>query len=136
VKNGFVMAKGRGEALSQRTSKMSVVSCGSDALASRVELLDIIINAFGRTPTQSTFAFQMVRSMWSRCRSRFVITGGLHQNSMTDPLHFSVSVDIADGWKNYIHFNGFYNNHFILQNITMMTVDFDKNTIVEIIATY
>jgi len=115
---------------------MSVVSVGSDALASTIELLDIMTSAFTGRPAQSTFAYQMLRSMWVRCRNRFTITGGVHQNGMMDPLHFSVSVDIADGWKNFLHFNGYYNNRFILQNITIMTVDFDKVTVSEIIATF
>jgi hypothetical protein len=115
---------------------MSVTSYNSD-LASNFELLDAITSAFSCTPVQSTFAYQMLKSMHMRCRNRFKITAGLHQNGMQDPLHFSVTVDIADGWCNYLHFNGYYKSGFNVQNISISTVDRDtKMNIVEIIAVF
>ena len=77
----------------------------------------------------------MLKSMWLRCSSRFAVTAGIHQNSMIDPLHFSVSVDTADGWKTFLHINGFFKGRFIIQSITAQTTDFG-NRIEETIATF
>jgi hypothetical protein len=57
---------------------------------------------------------------------RFTIISGIHQNHFTDPLHFSVEVDIADGWKNRMHVNGYFkNNTFICVNIVAQTKEYD-----------
>jgi len=49
----------------------------------------------------------------------FVIMGDLHQNSMTDPLHMSVSIEGTYGVKTLIHINGYFRNFFRIQTITM-----------------
>jgi hypothetical protein len=49
----------------------------------------------------------------------FVVTGDLHQNSMTDPLHLSVSVKGAFGIFTMLHINGYFRNYFHVQSITM-----------------
>jgi hypothetical protein len=45
--------------------------------------------------------------------------GDLHQNSMTDPLHMSVSIEGTYGVKTLIHINGYFRNFFRIQTITM-----------------
>ena len=79
--------------------------------------------AFRRTEGQSTMAFQIYRSIWRRGKDAFAVTAGLHQNHLGDPLHFSVEVDVAKGWKHRLHFNGYWKEAFILANITATTVD-------------
>ena len=103
-------------------SVASVSSSFSDAMASS-EVMNLMNEAFNRTPTTKTIAYCMLRSMWLRCPHRFRVTAGIHQNSMIDPLHFSVAVDTAEGWMTFLHVNGFYKNRFIIQTITAQTTD-------------
>jgi hypothetical protein len=85
-----------------------------------------IMNAlFKNTKEYKTMAmaFQIYKTLWLKDRTRFRVISDLHQNGPTDPLHFSVTVDICEGWKNTLHFNGYYKGRFIVSNITAQTKD-------------
>ena len=69
-------------------------------------------------PKSSNHAYLMFKSMWVRNRERFNVTNTIHQNGPTDCLHFSVEVEIADGWINYLHFYGYLKETFIITKIT------------------
>jgi len=86
---------------------------------------DIIMNTtLAKTePKTQTMAFQIYKSMWLKDNKRFVVIADLHQNSLNDCLHFSVEVDICEGWKHRLHFNGFYKDKFIVCNITAQSKD-------------
>jgi hypothetical protein len=121
---------------------MSFSSYNADAMSFQSSFNSIDLNKLMRNiivagkPTQSTFAFLMFKSMLMNNPERFSIISSIHQNNYTDPLHFSVDIQISNGWKNRIHINGYYKNStFICVNITAQTKDYDMNRI-ETIATY
>ena len=124
---------------------MSVSSYNVDAMSfqptqpafNSIDLTKLMRNIIiAGKPAQSSFAFLMFKSMLMKNPERFNIISSIHQNSFTDPLHFSVDVQIADGWKNRLHVNGYYkNNTFICVNITGQTKDYDTNRI-ETLATF
>jgi hypothetical protein len=82
-------------------------------------------------PKSSNHAYLMFKSMWVRNRERFNVTNAIHQNGPTDCLHFSVEVEIADGWINYLHFYGYLKGEFIITKITACC-----NSTPEVIATF
>ena len=68
-----------------------------------------------------TFAYRMFQSIWLRSQHKFTVIGGIHQNHSRDVLHFSVKVEIAEGWYNTLHFNGYWRNEFQLTDINAST---------------
>ena len=86
-------------------------------------------------PHTQTMAYHCYKSMFMKCPHRFTLTMGPHQNHLGDELHFSVDVDVADGWLHKLHFYGYYNNGFILKKITAMTKN-RAEYITETVATF
>lgn len=70
-----------------------------------------------------TMAYQVYKTIWMKDPSRFTITADVHQNHLGDPLHFSVEVDVCEGWKHRLHFNGYWKEKFVVCNITAQTID-------------
>ena len=86
-----------------------------------VNVRPIIDAIFRREDGISTMAFEVYKSIYRRNRKAFKIIGGIHQNNLMDILHFSVEIDIANGWFHRLHFNGYLQKEFIVCNITSLT---------------
>ena len=93
-------------------------------------LYDVIMDSVFKSkyPSKSsTMAFQIYKSIWLKTPEKFKVISDLHQNSFRDLLHFSVEVDVADGWNHRLHFNGYWKDRFILCNIDAGTIDYSKH---------
>ena len=103
----------------------------NDVLAQVFNNQRIIETAFTKLkPKQSNQAFDMLQCIFADNPSRFKIFSGIHQNSPTDQLHMSVSVQMP--WRNYnIHIYGYIRNSFLITHITMMDLDKSVQTIAE-----
>lgn len=92
---------------------------------------------FQNNPTKSTMAYEVYKSIFIQDRSRFTVISKLHQNSPKDTLHFSVSIDVINGWYHTIHYNGWWDgDRFMVQNMTAMTYTRDRQEILETIAVF
>jgi hypothetical protein len=74
-------------------------------------------------PETRTMAYQIYKSIWLKEPHKFRVISGIHQNGMFDPLHFSVEVEVAEGWCNRLHFNGYFRDYFRVVNVTASTMD-------------
>ena len=74
-------------------------------------------------PKSQSDLFPCLQQFYRAEPSYFSLYTGLHQNSYTDPLHFSVEVALP--WYIYrVHFNGYMkSNKFIICNLTYTTQD-------------
>lgn len=88
-----------------------------------IDYMVVIDEAFKSLPIKQTLAYQCYKTIWLKDRSRFNIINKLHQNGLHSVLHFSVEVDVCDGWKHRLHFNGFFKDMFNLCNIEASTID-------------
>ena len=93
--------------------------------------------SFQNKPVKFTMAYEVYKSVFIQDRSRFTIISKLHQNSATDSLHFSVRVDVINGWYHTLHYNGWWDgDRFMLQTISAMTITRDKQEFIETIAQF
>ena len=96
-----------------------------------------ICYGFQNKPVKFTMAYEVYKSIFIQDRTRFTVISKLHQNSPTDSLHFSISVDVIKGWYHTLHYNGWWDgDRFMLQNITALTYTRDKQEVLETIAQF
>ena len=62
---------------------------------------------------------------------KFQIISGLHQNHISDPLHFSIQVNLRQGLYHRLHFNFYFFNKMVLKNITRTREDNTAEIIAE-----
>jgi hypothetical protein len=74
----------------------------TESFLRRVMLSVLNLNA---TPTERTLAYSMIQTMFRTNPERFTIISGIHQNNKADPIHFSVQVEIGNGFHQRLHFN-------------------------------
>ena len=81
----------------------------------------VITNIFDKMrPSESNYMYGMLRTIYTDSPLRFKIASGIHQNHETDPLHFSVEVNL-EGVKMTFHVNGYYKSpKFIVTNLTIL----------------
>ncbi len=92
---------------------------------------------FQNKPVKFTRAYEVYKSIFIQDRTRFTVISKLHQNSPDDGLHFSISVDVINGWVHTLHYNGWWDgDRFMLQNITALTYTRDRQEVMETIAQF
>lgn len=67
--------------------------------------------------------WELYKALYYENASAFVINGDLHQNSINDHLHLSVSLNLPNGRMIPLHFNGYWRNHFRCCNVTRQELD-------------
>jgi hypothetical protein len=93
--------------------------------------------SFQNKPFKSTMAYEVYKSIFIQDRSKFTVISKLHQNNAQDHLHFSVKVDVINCWFHTLHYNGWWDgDRFMLQNITAMTMNRDRQEVLEVIAVF
>jgi hypothetical protein len=80
----------------------------------------VLTNVFGpMRPTDSNYAYGLLKTVYTDSPLRFHIVSGIHQNHETDPLHFSVEV-ILEGVKMPFHVYGYYKSpKFIVTHLSI-----------------
>jgi hypothetical protein len=102
-----------------------------------VNYIGAIAYGFQNKPLRCTMAFEVYKSIFIQDRSRFTVISKLHQNSPSDQLHFSVRIDVINNWFHTLHYNGWWDgDRFLIQTISAMTTNRDKQEIVETIAQF
>jgi hypothetical protein len=84
-------------------------------------VMAVIFRAERDLPIKTTIAWSIYKTLFIREPHRFTLLKELHQNSPTEPLHFSVEVEIVPGWKHRLHFNGFIREKFRVFSIEACT---------------
>jgi hypothetical protein len=82
---------------------------------------NVMSNIFNKMrPSESDYMYGMLRTVYTDSPLRFKIASGIHQNHESDPLHFSVEVNL-EGVKMTFHVNGYYKSpKFIVTNLTIL----------------
>ena len=82
---------------------------------------NVMTNIFEKMrPADSNYMYGMLRTIYTDSPLRFKISSGIHQNHESDPLHFSVEVNL-EGVKMTFHVNGYYKSpKFIVTNLTIL----------------
>lgn len=83
---------------------------------------DIVDTTFKRAKPKFEFAYNWnpFQTMYELDPARFRVTAGIHNNDPSDPLHFSVEVTGAYGWKTRLHVYGYFKSHFVITHVTRM----------------
>jgi hypothetical protein len=65
----------------------------------------------------------LIQALYASAPDRFTVTCGVHQNSMTDKLHFSCGVKMNDVINVPMHFNGYMtpSGGFFISEVTRRT---------------
>lgn len=88
---------------------------------------NVMTNIFEKMrPSESDYMYGLLRTIWTDGPLRFKIVSGIHQNHETDPLHFSVEVNL-EGVKMTFHVNGYYQSPKFI--VTYLTIFHNKETV-------
>lgn len=95
----------------------------------KINLYDFTMNwIFQTPPAVESPTLTLLRFTWKHFPKYFKLQNGLHQNSDTDRLHFSVALHLDGDWSN-LHIYGYLlNARFLVTEITMGR----KNTIISV----
>ena len=74
----------------------------------------------GRPETKYRDNWLLFQALYASAPERFVVSCGIHQNHISDRLHFSVNVKMNDVVSVPMHFNGFMlpNGGFFISEVT------------------
>lgn len=112
------------------------VSFSAQSTAYRIAEASQLLSRFmpaSRPETKYKDNWLILQALYASAPDRFVVTCGVHQNSLTDKLHFSVGVKMNDVINVPMHFNGHMspNGGFFISEVVRRTATKQLETIYE-----